>query len=97
MEVADRDVLGPITRQEWLLRQAYKSTMSGRPDGLCEGSHPLMGYVLTEHCSMGHCIDSSGCPSGGMFPIRKDRPQGREPAEMSSRGVNSNREGIDID
>ena len=71
--------------------------MSERPDGLCEDSHPLLGFVLTRHCSMGRWIDSSGCLSGGMFPIRKDWPQGREPAEMSSRSVDRNREGIDID
>ena len=71
--------------------------MSGRPDGSCEGSHPLLGFVLTEHCSMGRWIDRSGCPSRGAFPIRKDRPQGREPAEMSSRSVDRDGEGIDID
>ena len=71
--------------------------MGGRPDGLCDGFHPLLGFVLTDHYYMNRWIDSAGRPSEGMFPIRKDGPQGHQPAKTWPRSVNNNRGWIDID
>ena len=88
-----------MTRLEWFIQQALKPMRNVHPIGLEEGNGLLLGFALTEHCSMGRWKDCMRAQDRRMVPIITDWPRSGAPdcSGTLQPGISSVDEWIDID